>query len=232
MLSGQREESEYEEEDASRPQRNRTSTHPNGYSGYALDDLNDESDAPSNDSGNEWDGGDEDENDFEGDDEGDDASGDESVINGEPRSLVVQLRYSKGKAPGGPQGPDEPPPAQDASMEDAGQAALDYKPSVMIIAAQPTSVPEPAAVPSMTAPALPSVPAPEMPPQPAAPKMTGLPMSALLNAPEPSAQESTNASYARPAPIFPVSAPPEVPKTSQPVALNGWNGSHQAPPTS
>lgn len=225
MLSGQREESEYEEEDAVRPQRNRTSIHPNGYSGYALDDLDDESDARSNDSGNEWDGGDEDENDFEGDD----ASEDESVINGELRSLVVQLRYNKGKAPGGSQGPDEPPPAQDASI---GQPAMPYQHSAMTITAQPSSVPEPAAVPSMTVSALPSVPAPQMAHQPAAPKMTGLPMSALLNTPEPTTQEPTNASHAPAAPIYPVSAPSEIPNTTQPVALNGWNGSHQAPPTS
>lgn len=227
LLSGQREESDYEEEDAARPQRNRTSTHPNGYSGYGLDDLEDESDARSSDSGNEWDGGDEDENDFEGDDDGDDASGDESVINGEPRSLVVQLRYSKGKAPNGPQDPDEPPPAQGATMEDAGQVAVPQQPSAPIDTPQPTSAPEPAAAPSMAAPTVPSVPAPQMPSQPAAPKVNGLPMSALLNAPEPTAQVSANASHVPQAPIHPVSAPSEVPKTSHPVALNGWTGSHQ-----
>jgi hypothetical protein len=60
--------------------------------------MDDDEDTNSNDgqsSGNEWQGGEEeDENDFEGDDE-EDMSGDESVINGKPPSLVVQLRYGK-----------------------------------------------------------------------------------------------------------------------------------------
>lgn len=219
LLSGQREDSEYEEEDATRPQRSRTSTHPNGYSGYADDDLDDESEARSNDSGNEWDGGDEEENDFEGDDEGDDASGDESIVNGEPRSLVVQLRYGKGSAHTGPQDPDEPPPTKDALMEDVGQAGVSQKPSAPVDTTKQTLTPGPAAAPSMTAPGFPSVPAPQVPSQPAAPKMTGLPMSALLNAPEPPAQLSTN-TYHQP-------QAPEGSKTGQSVAVNGWNGSHQ-----
>jgi hypothetical protein len=46
-------------------------------------------------SGNEWQvGEEEDDNEFEGDDE-EELSGDESVANGEPPSLVVQLRYGK-----------------------------------------------------------------------------------------------------------------------------------------
>lgn len=54
---------------------------------------------------NEWQGGDDEEdNEFEGDDE-EEMSGDESVVNGEPPSLVVQLRYTKGKAPSSPRGP-------------------------------------------------------------------------------------------------------------------------------
>lgn len=209
LLSGQREDSEYEEEDGARPQRSRTSTHPNGYSGYGLDDLDDESEARSNDSGNEWDGGDEEENDFEGDDEGEDASGDESVVNGEPRSLVVQLRYSKGNASGGPKDLDEPPPTKDVPMEDARQAGVSQESYIPKDTPQPIQASEHAAVPSMTAPTFPSVPAPQMPAQPAAPKLTGLPMSALLNTPEPVAQP-----------------PSEAPKTAQPVGLNGWNGSH------
>lgn len=219
LLSGQREDSEYEEEDGSRPQRNRTSTHPNGYSGYGLDE-DDESEARSNDSGNEWDGGDEDENDLEGDDEGDDVSGDESIINGEPRSLVVQLRYGKGSAPGGPKDPDEPPPPKDASMEDAGQAGVPNEAYVPKDTPQPPPATGPAAAPSATASAFASAPAPQAPTQPAVPKVTGLPMSALLNTPEPAVQVSTDVSH-------PVSAPSEAPRTNQPVSLNGWNGSHQ-----
>ncbi|KAJ5381308.1 uncharacterized protein N7496_003736 [Penicillium cataractarum] len=210
LLSGQREDSDYDEEDGARPQRSRTSTHPNGYSGYGLDDLDDESEARSNDSGNEWDGGDEEENDFEGDDEGEDASGDESVVNGEPRSLVVQLRYSKGSASGGPKDPDEPPPAKDVPMEDATQAGVSQESYIPKETPQLVRASEPAAVPSMTAPAFPSVPAPQVPAQPAVPKMTGLPMSALLNTPEPVAQPP----------------PSGAPKTAQPVGSNGWNGSH------
>ncbi|OOQ89797.1 hypothetical protein PEBR_06605 [Penicillium brasilianum] len=216
LLSGQREDSEYEEEDGARPQRSRTSTHPNGYSGYGFDDLDDESEARSNDSGNEWDGGDEEEIDFEGDDEGEDASGDESIVNGEPRSLVVQLRYSKGNASGGPKDPDEPPPAKDALMEDAEQAGVSHETYISKETAQPIRASEPAAAPSVTAPTFASVPAPQMPAQPAAPKVTALPMSALLNTPEPAAQP----------PIHPAPTPSEAPKTAQPVASNGWNGSH------
>jgi hypothetical protein len=46
--------------------------HPNGYSGYGLDDLEDESQAASsgNESENDWKGGDDDENEVDGDDEG------------------------------------------------------------------------------------------------------------------------------------------------------------------
>ncbi|KAJ5906551.1 uncharacterized protein N7473_003467 [Penicillium subrubescens] len=219
LLSGQREDSEYEEEDDTRPQRSRTSTHPNGYSGYGDEDLDDESEARSNDSGNEWDGGDEEENDFEGDDEGDDASGDESIVNGEPRSLVVQLRYGKGSAHAGPQDPDEPPPAKDALMEDTGQAGVSQRPSGPVDTPQQNLAPGPVAAASMTTPGFPSVPALQVPSQPAASKPTGLPMSALLNAPEPAPQVSTKA-YHQP-------QAPEGPKTGHPVAVNGWNGSHQ-----
>ncbi|KAJ5108509.1 hypothetical protein N7456_005184 [Penicillium angulare] len=125
LLSGQREDSEEEEdEDTSRPQRSRTSTNPNGYSGYAADDLDDQSEARSsgNESGNEWGSGG-DENEFEGDDEGDNVSGDESIINGEPPSLVVQLRYGKGNPSGEPKpSVDEPPPVQDVQMKEPSNA--------------------------------------------------------------------------------------------------------------
>ncbi|KAJ6155565.1 hypothetical protein N7470_006131 [Penicillium chermesinum] len=120
LLSGQREDSEEAYGDDERPQRARTSVNANGYSGYGDDDLEDESEARSsgNDSGNDWNSGDEEDNDFEGDDEGDNASGDESIIHGEPQSLVIQLRYGKGNESNAPKPPsDEPPPAQDAPYE-------------------------------------------------------------------------------------------------------------------
>lgn len=104
LLSGQRGE---EDEETGRPRRTR-GTRANGYTDYNMDE---ESDA-GHSSGNEWQGGEEEEdNDFEGDDEGD-LSGDESIINGQDRSLVVQLRYGKGKVPSSPHGPVEEPPAE------------------------------------------------------------------------------------------------------------------------
>ncbi|KAF9248329.1 hypothetical protein DTO013E5_5167 [Penicillium roqueforti] len=108
LLIGQRngadddEFDEDDEEEVIRPQRARTSTHPNGYSGYDADDLEDASEVPSsaNESGNEWQGVEDDlEHDVEGDNEEDEASADESSGNEEPESLVVQLRYGKGDAP-------------------------------------------------------------------------------------------------------------------------------------
>lgn len=122
LLSGQREDSE-EEEETARPQRSRTSNNPNGYSGYADDDLDDESEAQSSgqESGKDWQS-ENDENDFEGDDEGDSASGDESVINGEAPSLVIQLKYGKGNALDAPKPPiAEPPPVQDTKTKDVSQ---------------------------------------------------------------------------------------------------------------
>ncbi|EPS34396.1 hypothetical protein PDE_09360 [Penicillium oxalicum 114-2] len=165
LLSGQREDSEYDE-DMERPQRNRTANRSNGYSGYDLEDMDHESEAQSNESGNEWDGGDEDENDFEGEEEeGENVSGDESVINGEPRSLVVQLRYSKGGANSEPQKPDGPPPSHDASMEPATSAAISMKaPSDEVATASPLAS------------------------QSEAPKADVLHMAALLNVSETSAQ--------------------------------------------
>lgn len=75
-------------------------------------------------SGNEWQGGEgeeEEDNDFEGDDE-EELSGDEAVMNGEPPSLVVQLRYNKDKAPSSPNGPAGEPLQQDPkSKEDVAK---------------------------------------------------------------------------------------------------------------
>lgn len=116
LLTGQREDEAEEEEDTGRPQRSRT-TRTNGYAGY---DMEDDSEAQS--SGNEWQGGDdEEENDFEGDDE-EEASGDESVMNGENPSLVVQLRYSKGKT--GSNGTSEEQPAKEPANQQSEQQSF------------------------------------------------------------------------------------------------------------
>ena len=122
LLSGQREDSE-EEEETARPQRSRTSNNPNGYSGYADDNLDDESDARSSgqESGKDWQS-ENDENDFEGDDEEENASGDESIINGEAPSLVVQLRYGRGdKLDATQPSVAEPPPKSATQMRDDSQ---------------------------------------------------------------------------------------------------------------
>lgn len=127
LLSGQRGE---EAEDTGRPQRSRA-TRANGYTDYNMDD---ESDA-GHSSGNEWQGGEEEEdNDFEGDDEGD-LSGDESVINGQDRSLVVQLRYGKGKLPSSPREPAEKPSADNLQSAHADTADSSTAPET-----QPTSL--------------------------------------------------------------------------------------------
>jgi hypothetical protein len=133
LLIGQRDGADYEdfddeEEEVSRPQRARTSIHPNGYSGYNPDDMDDASEIQSTgiESGNEWRGVDDDlENDFEGDDEEEEASADESTGNEEPESLVVQLRYGKGDASSNFNDQvDKPPPAEaDVEMKDAGETA-------------------------------------------------------------------------------------------------------------
>ncbi|EIT72709.1 hypothetical protein F9C07_2279937 [Aspergillus flavus] len=104
LLSGQRDELAGAEE-SGRPQRTR-STRANGYTGNNVDDEMDEYDE-GHSSGKEWQGGEEEEdNDFEGDDE-EELSGDESIVNGENPSLVVQLRYGKGKVPSSPNGPSD-----------------------------------------------------------------------------------------------------------------------------
>ncbi|RHZ52324.1 uncharacterized protein CDV56_105880 [Aspergillus thermomutatus] len=129
LLSGQRGE---EAEDTGRPQRSRA-TRANGYMDYNMDNVEDESDA-GHSSGNEWQGGEEEEdNDFEGDDEGD-FSGDESVINGQDRSLVVQLRYGKGKLPSSPQ-----ELVEELSAEKTQSAHVETADSSMAPETQPTS---------------------------------------------------------------------------------------------
>lgn len=110
MLSGQRRDdavstgSQNGENEGRRPQRS-TRGQANGYATgnrNLVDEMDDESDAAS--SGNEWKGDEEYQNEFEGDDE-DESSEDESVIDGEHGdnpSLVVQLRYGKGRKSNSP----------------------------------------------------------------------------------------------------------------------------------
>lgn len=112
LLAGQRGDDAEDEEDTGRPPRTRT-TRTNGYAGYDFEDGSEGAQS----SGNEWQGGDDEEdNDFEGDDE-EEASGDESVVNGETPSLVVQLRYGKGKAPISSNSPSVEQPAKDTTQE-------------------------------------------------------------------------------------------------------------------
>ncbi|KAJ5360678.1 hypothetical protein N7517_009869 [Penicillium concentricum] len=177
LLTGQRDGADYEEfdddeeEEVSRPQRARTSTHPNGYSGYDPDDLEDASEVHSsaNESGNEWQGVEDDlEHDFEGDNEGNEASADESTGNEEPESLVVQLRYGKGDASGNPEVQiDKSPPAEDVEMKDSGEAATSSSAQ-----APPTTLTDQSnsgahQSPTMITPSQPSAPIPQVPTHPA-----------------------------------------------------------------
>ena len=80
--------------------RTRMSNRVNGYADYKFGDSDESpSEEEEAQSGDEWQGGDEgEENDFDEEDDDDgDLSGDESVVNGNPPSLLVQLRYGKGK---------------------------------------------------------------------------------------------------------------------------------------
>lgn len=163
LLTGQREDTEDDEEDNTRPQRSRTATHPNGYSGYGLDDLDDDADASStgNESANDWKGGDDDENEMEGDNEAEDASGDESIVNGELPSLVVQLRYGKGKAT------DKPPPAEAAQQYKMSAVEIPTIPSAPVSQPRPSYAPETMLNPSEPAQPLPATTAPSpIPPAP------------------------------------------------------------------
>ncbi|KAJ5908526.1 hypothetical protein N7495_001208 [Penicillium taxi] len=144
LLTGQREDEDEEGDDYGRPQRTRTSTRPNGYSGYGADDLDDnESQSSGKESGNEWNAED-DANDPEGSDDGDDGEDDEdeSVQEGEHPSLVVQLRIGKGETPSDPQNPvTQASPTQYVQMSDSSQ---------------PTA-PATSSIPSTTVPTNPSV---------------------------------------------------------------------------
>ncbi|KAL3465800.1 hypothetical protein BJX64DRAFT_274893 [Aspergillus heterothallicus] len=93
LLAGQRDDGSLGDEDSSDRRQRTRGTRANGYTDYGIED--DEGSNGGQSSGNEWQGGEEeDDNEFEGDDE-EELSGDDSVVNGEPPSLVVQLRYSK-----------------------------------------------------------------------------------------------------------------------------------------
>ncbi|KAL4909450.1 hypothetical protein BDW74DRAFT_81181 [Aspergillus multicolor] len=131
LLAGQREDTEIAEDDGSERRQRTRATRVNGYADYG---INDDEDTNSNDgqsSGNEWQGGEEeDENDFEGDDE-EEVSGDESVINEEHPSLVIQLKYGK---QGDENGPAEQP-SQTVSAESHQTTVNDL---------QVQSVPQPA----------------------------------------------------------------------------------------
>ena len=92
--------------DAGRPQRNtrgRTNGWAKGNFNY-VDEMDEESDAASSGSGNEWRGADDEyHNEFEGDDE-EESSHNESIVGGGEAanpSLVVQLRYGKGRKASG-----------------------------------------------------------------------------------------------------------------------------------
>ncbi|KAL2013582.1 hypothetical protein VTN00DRAFT_1107 [Thermoascus crustaceus] len=118
MLSGQRRDDAASAaphtgvSETGRPLRSRAGTRANGYhvDYNSGDEMEDESEgAPS--SGNEWQAGDEeDEDDLENENE-ELSKEDESVLEGEQEenpSLVVQLRYGKGKKSSSPNAPSEP----------------------------------------------------------------------------------------------------------------------------
>ncbi|KAJ5619004.1 hypothetical protein N7510_002988 [Penicillium lagena] len=166
LHSGQREDSE--DDDAPRSQRIRTSLNPNGYSGYNADDLEDASEAEGNSSGNEWKSGEDEEEeiDMEGDDEDEeDVSGDESIINGEPQSLVVQLRYGKDNAPNVPVD-RPPPPAQDTQAKSITETGLPGNSSTLPPIQSPLV---PASVPQHHSEAMRQAPVPGMVMHPAPP---------------------------------------------------------------
>ncbi|KAL1968995.1 hypothetical protein VTN77DRAFT_829 [Rasamsonia byssochlamydoides] len=105
MLSSQRRDDAQLQNGANTTGRPRRSTRGrvNGYGNRNyVDEMDDESEAAS--SGNELKGDEEYQNEFEGDDE-DESSEDESMMDGEegdPPSLVVQLRYGKGRKSNSP----------------------------------------------------------------------------------------------------------------------------------
>jgi hypothetical protein len=78
---------------------------------------------------------------MEGDDEDEeDVSGDESIINGEPQSLVVQLRYGKDNVPNVPVD-RPPPPAQDMQTKSITDTGLPGSSSTHLPPIQPPLAP-------------------------------------------------------------------------------------------
>ncbi|PKY05428.1 hypothetical protein P168DRAFT_250046 [Aspergillus campestris IBT 28561] len=169
-LTGQRED-EAGEEDAGRGQRTRA-TRANGYNDYNADEDMDDDAEEGQSSENEWQGGgdDDEENEFEGDDEGELSTDDAMVIGDKNQSLVVQLRYGKGKMRSSP-APESSEDRPESKPEAPGQP----EPSQ---SAQPPPQPQPAAngLPSrpQNPPAAPPV---ETPPQPQPGTATAAPVA-------------------------------------------------------
>jgi len=234
LLYGQRDgadDEEFdEEEEVSRPQRTRTSIHPNGYSGYNAEDLDDASEVHSsaNDSGNEWRGVEDDlENDFEGNDEEDEeeTSAEESVENEEPASLVVQLRYGKGDASSNPEVQiDKPPPMKDVEMKDVGEPAA----APFSVQVPPQTLPHPSSPavqqpPAMATPSFPSVPIPQVPTQPA--PVMAVPSVASASKPQEATPQVPMAAPSMPSSQEALDASARAPKASQSIEPNGVNRS-------
>lgn len=125
-----------EPEDVGRPQRTRTLTRTNGYTDFsAIDEMGDDSEAAANSSsGNEWQGDDEEDDQEIEVDEDEEISGDESVVDDEPQSLMVQLKYDKRKPHG---------------RNDAGEGSPGKRPEVeVLINHPPGSIPQQAPAPA------------------------------------------------------------------------------------
>jgi hypothetical protein len=117
-------------------------------------------------------------------------SGDESIINGEPQSLVVQLRYGKDNVPKVPV--DKPPPlAQEMQMKSTADTGLPGSSSTHLAPIQPPAAPASAqqypSEATLQAP-MPRMPPHSIPPSHWAPQpalgMHGSSMPPLLSAPE------------------------------------------------
>ncbi|KAL4942648.1 hypothetical protein BDV06DRAFT_158974 [Aspergillus oleicola] len=171
LLTGQRDDDDVAEgDDSERRTRNRSSR-VNGYTDYGLDDDDADSNGAQS-SGNEWQGGEEeDENEFEGDDE-EEVSGDEAVVNSEPPSLVVQLRYNK-------EGDKNEPKEQ--TVVQSAEAATEQP--VLPAEPQPTTAPQPA----ISAPTG----APDTAPEAPSPKTETAPIETSVNAAAPALKEET-----------------------------------------
>ncbi|KAL4761288.1 uncharacterized protein BDW70DRAFT_150164 [Aspergillus foveolatus] len=153
LLAGQREDTDLAEDGGSERRQRTRITRTNGYTDYGMDDDEDTNSNNGQSSGNEWQGGEEeDENDFEGDDE-EDVSGDESVINGKPPSLVVQLRYGK-------QGDDNSAGEQKAqTTSDSQKTAVAGPPVQLAEQAATTGLQQPVPVDNAPQDSIPEIPA-------------------------------------------------------------------------